>query len=244
MPRWLTELLYTIRRLDSRSADRELDEEIRAHLDLETSLNIQDGLPPGEARARALKRFGNPMLAREDTRGAWGILSIEMLIQDLRFGFRSLLRNPVSTAAAILTLALVIGAASSIFGAVNAALLKTLPYKDPERLVLLWGTDRSGNQRSQISFTNLEDWRLQTKSFEQMVAFSGNESLTLSSSGEPEQLSAMRVSEGYFDLMKIKPLLGRAFLPEEHREGNGNVAVLSFGLWQRRFGQDPRLIGR
>ena len=132
MPRWLAELLYTIRRLDSRSADRELDEEIRAHLDLETSLNIQDGLPPREARARALKRFGNPALAMEATRAAWGILSIEILIQDLRFGFRSLLRSPVSTAAAILTLALVIGAASSIFGAVNAALLKKLPFEEPE----------------------------------------------------------------------------------------------------------------
>src|SRR5215471_13636653 len=244
MPRWLTELLYTIRRLNSRSADRELDEEIRAHLDLETSLNIQDGMSPSEARARALKRFGSPALAREETRAAWGTLFLEILICDIRFAVRTLLRNPGFTAAAILTLALVIGAASSIFSAVNAALLKRLPYQDPERLVLVWGTDRSGNKRGQISFTNLEDWRLQSKSFEQMVAFSGNESMILASSGEPERLSAMSVSEGYFDLMEIKPLIGREFLPEEHREGNENVVILSFGLWQRLFGQVPRLIGQ
>jgi putative ABC transport system permease protein len=244
MARWFSELLYTIRKLGRRSAERDLDDEIRAHLELETSLYVQDGLSPGEARRRALRQFGNPAVVREDTRAVWGLQSIEFLVQDLRFGARMLARNPGFTVVAILTLALVIGATSAIFSAVKAALLTELPFKNPEQLVLLWGTDRSGNQRSQISFTNLEDWRRQSRSFEEVVAFSGNESLILAGTGEPEQIAAMRVSDGYFALLQTRPLIGRAFLPEEYQEGREEVVALGFGLWERRFGKDPNLIGQ
>src|SRR5262245_50863404 len=186
MAQWLSELLYLIRRLNRRSADRDLDEEMRAHLELETSMNIEEGMTPAEARSQAFSKFGNVTLAREDTRAVWGFRSLEMFLQDSRYGARMLIRNPGFTLVAASTLALVIGATSAIFSAVNATLLKQLPYKDPERLVLLWGTDRSGNQRTQISFTNLEDWRRQSTSLEEMVAFSGNENPILARSGEPE----------------------------------------------------------
>jgi putative ABC transport system permease protein len=244
MPRWLSEVLYAIRRLNRRSAESELDDEIRAHLELETSLNVQDGMSLQDARIHALRQFGNLSLAREDTRAVWGFGSVEILLQDLRFGARMLVRNPGFAVVAILTLALVIGATSAIFSTVNAALLKRLPYKDPERLVLLWGTDAAGNRRGQISFTNLEDWRRQSASFEEMVAFSGNEKLILTGKEEPEQIAAIRVSEGYFALMQTQPLIGRAFLPEEQQEGREQVVILSYGLWQRRFGKDPAIVGQ
>jgi putative ABC transport system permease protein len=244
MARWFSELLYMIRQLNRRSAERDLNEEICSHLELEANLNAQDGMSAEEARLRALRQFGNVRLAREDTRAVWGFKSVEVLVQDLRFGARMLVRNPGFTVVAILTLALVIGATSAIFSAVNAALLKQLPYKDSERLVLLWGTDRLGNKRGQISFTNMEDWRGQSNSFEEVVAYSGNEKPILAGKGEPEQITAIRVSEGYFQLMQTEPLIGRAFLPEEQQEGRDQVVILSYGLWQRRFGKDPGLVGQ
>ena len=169
---------------------------------------------------------------------------MNILLQDLRYGARLLLKNPGFTCIAVLTLALVIGATSSIFSVVNSVLLKGLPYKDPERLVLLWGTDRADNQRSQVSFTDLEDWRRQTKSFTDVVAYSGTGYPILSGSNEPERVAAMQVSDGYFALMQTPPLLGRILLPEDQQPGKDQVVVLSYGLWQRRFGQDPNIIGQ
>src|SRR5437870_7529266 len=182
------------------------------------------------------------------TSAFWDALWLQQLrwedemFQDLRYGVRMLLKNPGFTFIAVLTLALAIGATSSIFSVVNAVLLKALPYKDPERLVLLWGTDRADNQRSQVSFTDLEDWRRQAKSFTEVVAYSGTGNPILSGSNEPERVAAMQVSDGYFALMQTPPLLGRALLPEEQQPGKDRVVVLSYGLWQRRFGQDPNII--
>src|SRR5215813_1701666 len=167
------------------------------------------------------------------------------LLQDLRYGARLLLKNPGFTCIAVLTLALVIGATSSIFSVVNSVLLKALPYKDSEHLVLLWGTEpREDNRRSQISFTDLEDWRKQAKSFTEVVAYDGTSNPILSGDNEPERVAAMQVWDGYFALMQTPPLLGRILLPEDQQAGKDQVVVLSYGLWQRRFGQDPKIIGQ
>ena len=166
------------------------------------------------------------------------------LWQDIRYGARTLRRRPGFAAISILTLALAIGATTSIFSVVNSVLLKALPYKDPGRLVLLWGTDLTGNQRIQISFTDLEDWHRQAKSFSEVVAYNGNLNPILSGGNEPERVAAIQVSDGYFALMQTPPLLGRALLPEDQQPGKNQVVVLSYGLWQRRFGQDPNIIGQ
>ena len=166
------------------------------------------------------------------------------MFQDLRYGARMLLKNPGFTFIAVFTLALAIGATSSIFSVVNAVLLRNLPYKDPEQLVLLWGTDLSGNQRQQISFTNLEDWRRQAQTLAEVAAYNGASNPILSGSTEPEQVAATKVSEDYFELMQTQPLLGRVFLAEEQQAGKERVVVLSYSLWKRRFGNDPEIIGQ
>src|SRR5215467_14164835 len=140
---------------------------------------------------------------------------MQTLWQDIRYSARVLLKRPGFALIAIATLALVIGATSSIFSVVNSVLLKALPYKDPERLVLIWGTDRDDNQRGQVSFTDLEEWRQQAKSFTEIVAYDGTANPILSGNNEPERVAAMQVSDGYFALMETPPLLGRSFLPED-----------------------------
>ena len=169
---------------------------------------------------------------------------MQTLWQDVRYSARMLLKRPGFALIAIATLALGIGATSSIFSVVNGVLLKALPYKDPGHLVLLWGTEASGNQRSQISFTDLEEWRGQAKSFSEVVAYEGSSNPILSGSNEPERVAAMQVSDGYFELMQTPPLLGRAMLREDQTPGKDQVVVLSYGLWQRRFGEDRNIIGQ
>ncbi len=169
---------------------------------------------------------------------------MDTLWQDLRYGVRTLAKSPGFTIVAVLTLALGIGANTAIFSVLNAVLLKSLPYPDPNRLVMVWGDDRAvGNRRSQVSATDVMDWRAQNHVFDDIATISGYIP-TLSGSGEPERIPAMIVGDGYFQIMRGKPLLGRVFLPEENIDGKDNVVVLSFGLWQRRFGGDPGIVGR
>src|SRR5882724_3044559 len=189
-------------------------------------------------------------LSRRSLGAFWDALRLQPrrledeMFQDLRYGARMLLKNPSFTFIAVFTLALAIGATSSIFSVVNAVLLRNLPYKDPEQLVLLWGTDLSGNQRQQVSFTNLEDWRRQAQTLAEVVAYNGASNPILSGSTEPEQVAATKVSEDYFELMQTPPLLGRVFLAEEQQAGKERVVVLSYSLWKRRFGNNPDIIGQ
>jgi putative ABC transport system permease protein len=164
--------------------------------------------------------------------------------QDLRFGVRILLRKPGFTLIAIVTLALGIGANTAIFSVVNAVLIRPLPYLEPDRLVSLWETQLDkGVSRFRVAPANFLDWQSRNQSMEAMAAFSSS-SLTLTGSGEPEQLGGASVSEGYFSTLGVQPALGRAFLPEEHKSGRGQVVILDHGLWQRRFGADSRVIGK
>ncbi len=166
------------------------------------------------------------------------------LWRDLRYAIRLLFKNPGFTAVAVLSLALGIGANTTIFSVIDAILLKALPYHDSDRLVLIWGADReSGENRDQVSFTDMEDWRTQNGVFEDVAAYTDWRPL-LSGIGEAERVPAMMVTDSYFRIMKGRPLLGRLFLPEEQQEGKDFVVVLSYGLWQRRFGGNPDVIGK
>jgi len=170
---------------------------------------------------------------------------MDTLLQDLRYSIRTLASKPMFTAAAVLSVALGIGANTAIFSVVNSVLLKSLPYHDPDRLVLAWGveTDTRLNERSQVSATDVADYRAQSSGFEDITTY-GNWSATFTGQGEPERIDGMQVGDGYFAIMRGAPLLGRVFSAEGQIEGKDSVIVLGYGLWQRRFGGDPGVVGR
>jgi putative ABC transport system permease protein len=166
------------------------------------------------------------------------------MFQDLRYGARMLLRKPGFTLIAIFTLALGIGANTAIFSVVNAALLRPLPYEEAERLVVLYETNpQLGRDDINVSYPNFADWRAQSQSFEQLAAyFPGG--MVLTGKDEPARLQVAAVSAELFAMLRVKPLRGRIFLPEEDKVGGAPVVVLSHALWQSRFGGDEGLIGR
>jgi predicted permease len=164
------------------------------------------------------------------------------LLNDLRYGARMLLKHPGVTAIAVITLALGIGANTAIFSVVNGVMLRSLPYKNPDRLVSLWArVPEHGRWRATPA--NFLDWKKQNTSFEDMAAF-GSSTLTLTGDGEPEQLLGTRVGAGYFPVVGIEPTLGRSFLPEEYEPGKGQVVILGHAFWQHHFGADPRVVNK
>ena len=166
------------------------------------------------------------------------------MIQDLRYGVRMLLKHPGFTTIAVITLALGIGANTAIFSVVNAVLLRPLPYQEPERLIRLWESNPGrGWPEFSASALNFEDWRKQQTVCEQLAAYEFA-TFNLTGGGEPERVAALGVTANLFPTLGTPPALGRNFLPEEERAGRHRVAILSDGLWRRRFGADPQLIGR
>src|SRR5215813_9358446 len=233
-----------MRKLNRRRADRELEEEIRTHLELETQEKIEEGLSPEEARAAARRRFGNQTLLSEVSREVWGFRSIERLIQDLRFGIRMFLKSPGLTAVLILTIALGIGFNSALFSVVNTLLLNPLPFPDADRLVIAWTrAAKISSDRLGVTPEGFAEWRKQIQSFSGITA-SAIMLYNLSGTDEPERIQARRVSANFFSVLGIKPVLGRDFLPEDDELKSERVVILNQSVWQRRFNADPSLIGR
>jgi len=165
------------------------------------------------------------------------------LLLDLRYGLRTLLRRPAFTAAAVVTLALGIGANTAIFSAVSAVLLRDLPFEEPERLAMVWlDNARLGVRRDITSYPTFLDWR-DNAVFEEMTVYAVLRH-NLTGEGEPERVRVAHVGEGFFELLGVSPRQGRTFTAEENREGESDVVVLSHGLWQRRYGGDPDVVGR
>lgn len=166
------------------------------------------------------------------------------LAQDCRYALRMHIKSPAFAAIALLTLALGIGANTAIFSVVNAVLLRTLPFRDPERLVVVWENNRRlGRDQNVISPANYLDWEEQNSVFEQMSALFDYRA-NLTGVDDPEELPSQVVSANFFDLLGVRAALGRTFLPEESTDGHDSVAVLGFGLWKRRFGGDASIIGK
>jgi putative ABC transport system permease protein len=164
--------------------------------------------------------------------------------QDLRYGLRMIVKNPAFTAIAVIALALGIGANSAIFSVVNTVLLQPLPYKDPDRLMMVWeDISAKGFPRDTPAAANYIDWRDQNQVFEGMAAMA-NESFNLTGAGDPERIDGRRVSASLFPLLGVEPSLGRAFSPEEDQPGGNKVVILSNGLWKRRFGSDMNIVGK
>ena len=170
---------------------------------------------------------------------------MQNILRDLRYSVRMLLKSPGFTTVAVLSIALGIGANTSVFSVVNAVLLKSLPYHDPESLMLVWGktSDSRLQDRNQVSATDVADLRNQNTVFEDVATFTGWNPI-ISGDGVAERVPAIQVGDGFFKVMKGTPLLGRVFTPEEQEEGKDFVIVLGHALWQRRFGSDPSIVGK
>src|SRR5262245_31775436 len=232
--------------LRRRRYEREMEEEMRFHLEMQIEQNLASGMAAEEAHYAARRQFGNQTWLKEVSREMWSLRFIETLIQDLRYGARMLMKNPGFTLVAVSTLALGIGANTAIFSVVNATLLRPLPYKDPDRIVMVWGTNPGGyGWRGKTGFSALSflDYQQRNQVFERMAAFLRYD-VTLTGTGNPEFIRAGAITHEFFDVFAVKPILGRTFLPQATQTDQERVAVLSYGLWQRRFGSDPSIIGQ
>ena len=227
------------RLLSRRRLERELDAELRDHYERQLADYLAAGMPEPDARRRARLALGGDDQIKEQCRDARGTRWVEDVIQDLRYASRILAKAPVFTAMAVLSLALGIGANTAIFSIVNSVLLRTLPVRDPERLVLLKGGSWTNPIWEQIR-------ERQTTLFDGAVAW-GEEQFDLAAGGPSQPVDGLWVNGGFFDVLGVPFVLGRTFLPEDDRRGggaNGPVAVISHRFWQRHFGGAPDVIGR
>ncbi|HYU78032.1 MAG TPA: ABC transporter permease [Vicinamibacterales bacterium] len=234
--RW-SKLRAVFRRED---LDRELREEIDAHLAMEIEGNIDRGMRPQDARDAARRRFGNRTIIEESSRESWTFLWIEALVQDLRHGVRLLRRSPGFGLTAITVIALGIGATTAAFTLLNYVMLRPLRFADPERLVTLYETQpANGIPRTQTSPLNYLDWRGMSRSFESMGAYmSVSMPLNLSGHGEPLRLDTFLVTADVFATLGVQPVAGRLLSRDDERPDAGNVVLLTSGLASALFG-DP-----
>lgn len=224
-------------------ADRELEEEIRDHLDRRIEDYAAKGLSREEARAAALREFGGVEQAKEKCRDARKMNWIADFAQDVRVGLRLLRKSPGFAAVAILTLAFGIGANTAMFSVVQGVMLAPLPYREADRLVMVLESNALFPQDG-ISYPNFLDWQTSARSFEQMAAVILAQGFDLTGPGAPEHLDGQALSSGFFRTLGVRLALGREFSPEEDRRGGGRVAVISDRLWKDRFAGTPDALGK
>lgn len=231
--------------LGREAMEREMDEEMRFHIEQQMEKNVRAGMPPEEARRAALLSFGGMERFKEESREESRPRRLENLAQDLRFGLRTLARNPGFTLVGVLTLALGIGANTAIFSVVNGVLLRPVPLDRADRLMVVWETDRdSGTMREPSSVPDYLDFQAQSRTFERLAAFAGAEVNLTPDQGEAARLAALAVSHDYLPMVGVPLLRGRGFSAEDDRPGAPDVALISDGLWQRLFAHDPSALGR
>jgi predicted permease len=226
-----------------RQLDKECEQELEAHLQIETDENIARGMTPQEAHYAAQRKFGNTTLIREEIYYMNSLGWLDSLWQDLRFALRMLRKNPGFTIVAILTLALGIGGNTAMFSVVYGVLLRPLPYPAPERIVQIARTYRGQEDFSDFTANAFDFWQEHRDPF-QFIAASTGVGFNLVGAGEPERINALRVSANYFDVYGVGPFMGRRFAGDEDRVGGPQVAVLSYGLWKAHFNGDAGAVGR
>ena len=242
--KWFNILRDRIRALRQREdVINDLDREMRLHLEMQVDANIRAGMSPTEAREKAMRSFGNLNRAVDAAYDVKGGGIFETLTQDIRYGARMLAKHKAFTSIAVITLALGIGANTAIFSVVNELLLQPLPYRDAERITTVWEVTPEGRHQNTTSRTNFRAWRDQNTSFQNMAAFT-DQRLNLTGTGEPEELSVQLATPELFKILGVEPLLGRTFLADDDKADQPPVAVLSYALWQRRFGGQASVIGQ
>ena len=224
--------------------ERELDEELRAHLELEAEQARRHGHAPDEARRRAAVAFGGVERVKEECRDSWGVRFLETLAQDLRYGARSLRRNPGFTAVVIVTLGLGIGANTAVFSVVRGVLLRPLPYARGQDVVALHQpAPNAGARDLGFSVKEVHDYATQTPSLEDVVEYHSM-NFTLLGGPEPQRVRTGVVSARFFRLLGVEPILGRTFRDGEDELGAEPLLVLSHAYWQQKLGADPNVVGR
>src|SRR4051812_18507290 len=224
--------------------ERELDAELRFHIDMLTEQQVRAGVAPDEARRQALRDFGVVARVKDDVRDAWMSRLFETLAQDVRYGMKNLRRNPGFALVVIATMALGIGANTAIFSVVNGVLLQPLPYRDGDRLVVLRqeqplaGVDDIG-----FSVHEIEDYRARAHSLDAIAEFH-NMWFILLGRAEPERLATGVVSANFFDALGVQPAYGRDFHQADDQPGAPAVLILSDAYWRRSFHADPSVLGR
>ena len=241
---WLQMKVRSGASLGKRNLDADMDEEMRSHVALRTQANVEAGMDPEEARFAALRQFGWTESIKETCRDQRGTPWVRTFFQDVRYAFRTLRNHPSFAAVVVLTLALGIGANTAIFTLVNGVLLKPLPLADPDQLVWAEAMDlQTRNHGGSISPPDFADYRQRSKSMKGLAAFiSGTFSLT--GSGEPEMVRGARVAGGFFETLGVAPMGGGRTLQRSDETRAAQIVVLSEGLWKRRFGGDPAIVGK
>ena len=229
-------------RITKRNTD--LERELQSDLALEEEEQRERGLSSEEARYAALRAFGNPTLIREQTHATWSWNWLESLASDLKYGFRGMGRNAGSTLFAILIVGLGIGGASTVFSVINALLLRPLPFRDPGQLVWISNGENYSTQAEHYS-----DLRDKNQSFSDLAGWSGTYSSgdrELTGAGEPERLTSVPVTQNFFTLLGVEPVIGRSFTREESqgKYSAPPAMLLSYGFWRRRFRSDPNVVGQ
>jgi predicted permease len=228
------------------AAERDLDDEIRLHLDLETEKNIRAGMTPEEARRQARIAFGGIEATKEAHREARGVSWLEDGVADVRYALRAFRHSPVLATAAVVTLAVGIGANTAIFSAVNAVMLRPLPFANADRLVSL-GEDNPEFHwhHGQVAPANMLDWKDQVPAFADVAAYVDyTTTTTLTGEGEPQLLRSAQVTGNFFSVLGVDARLGRTLRPEETWQPSALVEVISDRLWRDEFGADPGIVGR
>jgi putative ABC transport system permease protein len=234
MMSWITEGWKRIRSVGRRHAlESGLDEEIRFHLDRQTEKNRRAGMTPDEARRQALLKFGGVERVKESTRDEVRPALLEDSVRDLRHGVRVLRRAPGFTAAALVTLALGIGATSAIFSVVRTVMLEPLPYHEPDRIVAVWETNRGATARNVIAPANFVAWRERTRTLEHL-GMVGPATVAMIVNGQPDEVTGLTVSSDVFRALGVQPAIGRAYTADE--DAGNAVIVLTHEFWQRRLG--------
>jgi putative ABC transport system permease protein len=225
--------------------DRELTDELESHLQMHTHDNLLAGMTPGEARRQAVLKLGGVEQTKENYRDRRSFPWFDILLQDVRFGFRVLCKGPGFTAVAILTLALGIGANTAVYSIVDAVLLRSLPFRDAGRLVAISETHPSIPEIG-ASGADFGDWQTQSHSFEGLAAYDTTSfaHATLMVHGEPQEIHGAIISHNLFPLLGIVPAMGRNFLSKEDELGSAPVVILSGEMWKTRFGADPNVLGQ
>src|SRR5256885_10744749 len=241
---WLRELARRLRMLiHRRQFDAELEEEMRLHLELRQHEQLQSGMTEGDARAAARRRFGNTTYLKQESHIAWGGEWFEHSAQDARYGLRMLRKSPGFSAVAVLTIALGIGATTAIFSVVDATLLHPLPYPQPEQLVSIEG-DLPGLGARDVGMSQPEWEDLQRSGIFEYVSPTWFDENNLTGSEQPARVRLLIVAPNYFQLLRVKPQLGRGFNPRDHSPGFVGEIVISDSLWKRAFSADPHILDR